>query len=184
MRTNYLILVFVVLMTFSAGAQKYITKTGQIKFFSEAPLEKIEAQTRQVKSVLDAATGRFVFQVLLKSFEFEKALMQEHFNENYVESDKYPSSTFRGKVTNIKDVNFDKDGLYDVFVEGKLTLHGDSCNVKEKGTFEIKQKQVTGKAKFIIKLADYKITIPGAVGNNISKTVEITVDVTLDKANL
>ena len=184
MRTNYLILIFIALMTFPAGAQKFITKTGHIKLFSAAPLEKIEAHNRQVNSILDGATGNFVFKVLLKSFEFEKALMQEHFNENYVESDKYPNSTFLGKVTNIKDVNFGKDGSYDVLVEGKLTLHGVTNTEKAKGTFDVKQGKVSGKAIFNLTLADYKITIPGAVGNNISKTVEITVDVTLDKANL
>lgn len=183
MRTSYLILIFVALMTFSAGAQKFNTKTGHIKLYSEAVLEKIEAHNRQVNSVLNAATGEFAFKVLLKSFEFEKALMQEHFNENYVESDKYPNSMFVGKVTNIKDVNFEKDGTYDVAVEGNLTLHGVTNNVKTKGTFELKQGKLTGKAKFNLTLADYKISIPGAVVNNISKTVEITVDVTLDKAN-
>ena len=184
MRTNYLILVFVALMTFNAGAQKFITKTGHVRLYSEAPLEKIEAHNRQVNSALDAVTGDFVFSVLLKSFEFEKALMQEHFNENYVESDKYPKSTFVGKVTNIKDVNFAKDGSYEVSIDGKLTMHNVTNNIKEKGTFEIKQGKVIGKAKFNLTLSDYKISIPSAVGNNISKTVEITVDVTLDKANL
>ena len=184
MRTSYLILIFAALLTSTAGAQKFITKTGHIKFYSEAPLEKIEAHNRQVNCALDASTGDFVFKVLLKSFEFEKALMQEHFNENYVESDKYPNSTFLGKVINIKDVTFGKDGIYDVVVEGKLTLHGVTSAVKEKGTFEVKQDKVAVKTKFNITLADYKISIPGAVGNNISKTVEITVDVTLDKANL
>ncbi len=183
MRTNYLILLFVATLSFSAGAQKYITKTGYVKLFSAASLEKIEASNRQVNSVLDGATGDFVFKVLLKSFEFEKALMQEHFNENYVESDKFPNSVFIGKVTNIKDVNLMKDGVYDVVVDGKLTMHGVTNPVKTKGTFEVKQGKVLGKAKFTLTLADYKISIPGAVVNNISKTVDITVDVTLEKAN-
>ena len=170
--------------SFSAGAQKFITKTGYIKFFSDAPLEKIEGHNRQVNSVLDIATGGFAFKVLLKSFEFEKALMQEHFNENYVESDKYPSATFVGKVINIKDVNLAKDGIYDANVEGKLTLHGVTKDIKEKGTFEVKQGKILGKARFNLTVADFKITIPGNVGNNVSKTIEVTVDITLDKANM
>ena len=108
MRTNFLLLILFAFMAFPAGAQRFITKTGHIKLFSEASLEKIEANNRQVNSALDAGTGDFVFSVLLKSFEFEKALMQEHFNENYVESDKFPKSTFVGKVTNIKDVTLQK----------------------------------------------------------------------------
>jgi polyisoprenoid-binding protein YceI len=137
-----------------------------------------------VNSALDMATGGFVFKVLLKSFEFEKALMQEHFNENYVESDKYPNATFVGKVTNIKDINLGKEGIYEATVEGKLTLHGITKDMKEKGTFEVKQEKLIGRARFNLVLADYKITIPGTVGNNISKTIEITVDVNLDKANM
>jgi hypothetical protein len=184
MRTKLFILSMVLMTTFSVSAQKFITKTGFIKFYSDSPLEKIEAQNHQVNSALDLSSGGFVFKVLLKSFEFEKALMQEHFNENYVESDKYPTATFVGKVTNIKDVNAAKDGVYTSDVEGKLTLHGITRDVKEKGTLEVKQGKIIGKSKFNILIADYNITIPGNVGNNISKTIEVTVDVTLDKANM
>ncbi len=174
-------------LLFSAGsvnAQKFITKTGHIRFYSNAPLEKIEAHNRQVNSALDLSTGGFVFKVLMKSFEFEKALMQEHFNENYVESDKFPTATFLGKVTNFKDVDISKDGVYEVTVEGKLTLHGVTKQVSETGTIEVKQGKLRGKARFNLVLADYQISIPGAVGNNISKTIEISVDVNLDKANM
>jgi polyisoprenoid-binding protein YceI len=167
-----------------AGAQKYITKTGHIRFYSDAALEKIEAHNRQVNSALDFATGGFVFRVLMKSFEFEKALMQEHFNENYVESDKYPNATFAGKVTNISEVNPAKDGIYEANTEGKLTLHGVTKEIRAKGTFEVKQGKIIGKAKFNLVVTDYNITIPGAVVKNISKTIEVTVDITLDKANL
>ncbi|MCX6306998.1 MAG: YceI family protein [Bacteroidetes bacterium] len=184
MSKSCIIFLLVFMTAFSAGAQKYITKTGHIKFYSDGQLEKIEAHNRQVNSVLDFSTGGFVFKVLMKSFEFEKALMQEHFNENYVESDKYPAATFVGKVTNIKDVNLLKDGMYDANVEGKMTMHGVTKDLTEKGTFEVKQGKIIGKAKFNIVVADYKITIPGNVGNNISKTIEITVDITLDKANM
>ena len=103
---NLIILFFcLAAVSFSANAQKFITKTGHIKFFSDSPLEKIEAHNHQVNAALDASTGDFVFKVLEKSFEFNKALMQEHFNENYVESDKFPNALFSGKITNIKDVN-------------------------------------------------------------------------------
>lgn len=170
-------------VSFAAKAQKFITKTGHIKFYSDSPLEKIEAHNRQVNAALDAATGDFVFKVLMKSFEFEKALMQEHFNENYVESDKYPNALFTGKVTNISDVNVSSDGVYEVMVEGKLTLHGVTQPVKEKGSFEVKGGKLLGKSKFNIALSDYNIKIPGAVTNNISKAIEITVEVNLEKLN-
>lgn len=184
MRTCSIILLLVFITAISASGQKFITKTGYIKFYSGAPLEKIEGHNRQVNSALDFATGGFVFKVLMKSFEFEKALMQEHFNENYVESDKYPSATFIGKVANIKDLILGKDGIYDANVEGKLTLHGVTKEIKEKGSFEVKMGKLTGKAIFNLDIADYKITIPGNVGNNVSKTIEVTVEIALDKANL
>ncbi len=184
MRSISIVFVLVCFTAMSAGAQKFITKTGHIKFYSDAPLEKIEAHNRQVNSVLDLSTGGFAFKVLMKSFEFEKALMQEHFNENYVESDKYPTATFVGTVTNIKDVNIEKEGIYEANVEGKLTLHGVTKVIKEKGTFEMKQGKLLGKSKFNLTVADYNITIPGNVGKNVSKTIEVTVDITLDKANM
>jgi polyisoprenoid-binding protein YceI len=183
MKTNIIVLLFALMISVSVSGQKFITKTGHIKFFSDSPLEKIEANNRQVNSALDVATGGFVFKVLMKSFEFKKALMQEHFNENYVESDKYPTATFVGKVTNIKDLIVDKDGVYNASVEGKLTLHGVTKEISEKGTFEIKQGKLSARSKFNLTLSDYKITIPGNVGNNIAKTIEITVDLTLEKAN-
>ncbi len=167
----------------SLNAQKFITKNGHIKFFSDSPLEKIEAHNRQVNAALDFATGDFVFRVLMKSFEFEKALMQEHFNENYVESDKYPNATFAGKVTNIGEVDLSKEGTYTVEVAGKLTIHGVTREIKEKGTLGVKSDKLGARSKFNILLADYGITIPGAVVNNISKTIEITVDCNLDKFN-
>ncbi|MDP1621622.1 MAG: YceI family protein [Bacteroidales bacterium] len=184
MRITIIFFIIALLSTISADAQKFITKTGYIKFYSDAPLEKIEAHNRQVNSALDFTTGGFVFKVLMKSFEFEKALMQEHFNENYVDSDKFPSATFVGTVTNIKDVNLSQDGIYDINVDGKLTMHGVTREIHEKGTFEVKQEKLLGKAKFNLVVADYKITIPGNVGNNISNTVEVTVEITLEKANL
>jgi polyisoprenoid-binding protein YceI len=182
-----LLFIFILALALGSGfqgrAQKFITKTGYVRFYSEAPLEKIEAVNRQVKSALDAATGDFVFTVLMKSFVFEKALMQEHFHENYVESDKFPNATFIGKVTNLKEVNFGKDGTYPVTVDGKLTIHGETKTISEKGTLEIREGKVIGRSKFSVTVADYKITIPNTVVNNISKTLEITVDVVMDKVN-
>jgi polyisoprenoid-binding protein YceI len=184
MRIISIILILGFLTATSANAQKYITKTGHIKFYSDAPMEKIEAHNRQVNSALDFETGGFVFKVLMKSFEFEKALMQEHFNENYVESDKYPTATFVGHVSNINEIKIDKDGKYEANVEGTLTMHGVKKEIKEKGTFEVMQGKLTGKAKFNLTIGDFKITIPGNVGNKISKTIEVTVDILLEKAKM
>ena len=175
------LLAFFLALTIAGYSQKFITKTGHIKFFSDSPLEKIEAHNHQVNAALDASNGDFVFRVLMKSFEFEKALMQEHFNENYVESDKFPDAMFVGKVSNMKDVNTGKHGVYEAQVEGKLTIHGVTQAVKQKGSFEVKDGKLAGKSKFNILLSDYNIKIPGAVTNNISKSVEISVDLILEK---
>jgi polyisoprenoid-binding protein YceI len=105
--------------------------------------------------------------------------MQEHFNENYVESDKYPNATFVGKVINIKNIDFQKDGTYPAEVEGKLTLHGVTKDIKEKGTLEVKDGKIRGISKFLVKPSDYNIKIPSTVMANIAESIEVTVDVSL-----
>ena len=171
----------VFLFSTEVNAQKYITKNGHIRFFSSSPMEDLEANNYQVNAVLDTETGAFVFKILMKSFEFEKALMQEHFNENYVNSDKYPNATFKGQVVNYEEIDFSKEGKYDASIEGDLTIKGVTNAVKETGTFEVTgDGKVHGLSVFNIKLSDYKIKIPSAVTDNISESIEITVDIKLD----
>jgi hypothetical protein len=181
MKTITTLLAIILLTASMANAQKYMTKGGTIKFFSETPMEKIEATNRQANSALDFSNGNFVFKVLIRGFEFEKALMQEHFNENYMESEKFPNSTFNGKITNIKDVNLEKDGVYKVVVEGDLAMHGVPNKVKVNGTFEVKGGKVLGKAVFNVSPKDYNISIPKAVINNIAEAIQVDVNVALDK---
>ncbi|MCF8229264.1 MAG: YceI family protein [Bacteroidales bacterium] len=164
-----------------AFAQRFVTKTGHIKFYSDTPVETIEAHNRQVNSALDIESGDFVFKVLMRGFEFEKALMQEHFNENYVESHKYPNATFVGKIMNPKEIDFGKEGTYGTTVEGDLTIHGVTRKIQEKGTFTVRGDKIIGKAKFKVLVDDYDIKIPKAVIENIAEEIEITVDVELDK---
>lgn len=169
----------IILFAFTVYSQKYLTKNGHIKFHSETPMETIEAHNRQVNSALDIETGDFVFKVLMKSFEFEKALMQEHFNENYVESDKFPNATFKGKVLNVQDFDFTSDNTFDVIIEGDLTIHGVTKKIREKGSFSVENGQINGISTFIVKPEDYKIKIPKTVLENIAEEIEVTVDVTL-----
>ncbi len=172
------------LLIFSAAnAQKYSTKNGKISFFSQTPVEKIEAHDNQVNSALDVTSGDFVFKVLIKGFEFERALMQEHFNEDYLESDKYPNSIFRGKITNIKDINFTKDGKYNAMVEGDLTIHNVTKKVSLKGTVEVKAGDILADAKFIVLLKDYDIKVPNTFIKSISQSQEVTVSIVLKKLN-
>lgn len=161
-------------------AQKFMTKNGNISFFSSMSMENIEAHNKQVNSAIDSKTGDFVVKVLIKSFEFEKALMQEHFNENYMESDKFPNATLSGKIKNIAEVDFTKEGTYPADVEGKLTIHGVTKDVTEKGTLTVKGGKVNAVSTFNVTLADYGIEIPNTVVNNISKTIQVKVDLNLE----
>jgi polyisoprenoid-binding protein YceI len=181
MKKIIVVMALVVFTIGSANAQWYITKNGKISFFSETPIENIEAHNNQVNCAFDISTGDLVFKVLMKSFQFEKALMQEHFNESYVESDKYPNATFSGKVANIENFDMSQEGTYNVEVEGDLTIHGVTNAVKEKGVFEVMGDEIHGTTTFNIKLADYNIKIPNAVIDNISETIETDVDVLLKK---
>ncbi len=180
MKTNKIAFIFgFLLLAGSALGQRFITKNGHIKFYSETPVETIEAHNQQVNSALDSQTGDFVFKVLMKSFEFEKALMQEHFNENYIESDKFPNATFKGKVMNLNEIDLTKNGEYTAIVDGELTIHGVTNKVKEKGIFVVEGDKVSGNAVFIVKPSDYDIRIPKTVINNIAEEIEVTVDVEL-----
>ncbi len=162
-------------------AQKYYTKNGSISFFSKTNIEDIKADNNQVMGVFDAQTGSLQFSLLIKNFHFAKALMEEHFNENYLESDKYPKSTFKGSIEGISKVDFTKDGNYPVSVSGSLIIHGVTNKVVSKGNISIKDGKITGTSMFIVTLADYNVTIPTLVKNNISKTIEITVNCLYDQ---
>lgn len=162
-------------MVISANAQKYMTRNGFVGFFSHTPIEDIKADNNQVASVIDISTGEVVFQVLIRSFRFEKTLMEEHFNENYLESDKFPKSTFKGKIVNLTDVDFSKPGKYEVTVEGDLNIHDVTNKVKVKGSIDVISGGINANSKFIIVPEDYKINIPGVVRNNIAKNLEVTV---------
>ena len=176
MKKLSLIFIFACLTTL-AFSQIYYTKSGKISFYSEAPLEKIEAHNSNATSVLNLEDGSMEFAVLIKAFQFEKALMQEHFNENYMESAKYPKAIFKGKIVNYKPIDLSKDGEYPVRVAGDLTIHGVTNPVETDAMLKVKGGKITGNAVFTVKVADYKIEIPSVVRDNIAKEVEITVDV-------
>ena len=175
MRSKILILLMLSIFQYVA-AQKCISKTGHIWFYSHTPMEEIEADNHQVASILDVSTGDIVFSMLVKAFEFKRALMQEHFNENYMESDKIPKAGFKGKITNLSKIDFKKDGTYPAEVSGDLSIHGVTKPVTTKGTIEIKGGNITAKAKFVVSPKDYDIKIPSLVEDKIAKTVEINID--------
>ncbi len=170
-----------VFFAFSPAGKVYITHTGHIWFFAGTAMEDINADSYQVASNLNSSTGEMAYSVLVKGFEFRRALMQEHFNENYMESDKYPKSTFKGKISDISSVNFDKNGTYKVSVSGDLFIHGVTKTVTAPGTITISADSVYARSNFKVALKDYNITIPSVVKDKISETVQIHVDVAYSK---
>ncbi len=159
---------------------RYFTKTGRITFLSNAPLEDIEAVNKTAGAVLDTRTGQIQFAVLMKGFEFKKALMQEHFNENYVESHKYPKAEFRGNIVNNNSVNYTKDGTYAVNVKGQLSLHGVTKEIEVPATIQVQGGKIEGRSTFTLHVADYRIAIPSLMKDKISNNVKVVVQVKLE----
>jgi polyisoprenoid-binding protein YceI len=162
-----------VLCTTVSSAQKYLTREAYVKFYGSTPLENIEAVTNQASSVIDASNGDIVFQVLLNSFTFEKALMQEHFNENYVESETYPKCIFKGEIQ--EDIDYSKPGKYEVTIKGTMSLHGVEQPIITKAMLIIEKGAVKLSAEFNMVPEDYNIEIPGAVRDKIADQMEVTV---------
>ncbi len=166
-----------VLLFFSAAAAAqdvHSCRNATLRFFSSAPMEDIEATTTQGVSAINVKTRAVYFKVPINTFQFRKKLMQEHFNENYLESEKYPFAEFKGKV--LEEVDLSKDGSYPVTVEGALNIHGVTKNYREKGTLTVKGGKINASAKFNVRVADHKIKIPTLVIKNIAEVVEVTVN--------
>jgi hypothetical protein len=175
---NFILLSLLLLLTDRVAAQiKYFTKEGRITFYSKSPLENIEAVNNKVVSVWDVATGQVEFAVLMKGFEFDKALMQEHFNENYVESDKYPKAIFTGIIENSKAISLTTDNVITVKVNGSLTIHGVNNPVNTTAIITVKNGVIAASSNFSIVLADYKISIPSIVADKINKSIAISVTI-------
>lgn len=169
------VIIVLLLGTQLAIGQKYYSKTGKISFHSDAKMEQIEATNTSASTVIDVATGSMEWAVLIQGFKFEKSLMQDHFNENYMESATYPKAKFKGKIENVSTVNFSKDGVYNVTVSGQLEMHGVTKPVTTQGTITVKSGVVSAKSKLTVLLADYDIEIPKLVEENISKSVDISI---------
>ena len=162
------------------GKELFITREGTIEFFSSAPIEDIKAVNSQVSCVLNKTTGDFAFQVPIKGFAFKNALMQEHFNENYLESDLYPKSVFKGKINNWENVAL-ADKTENITVEGEITIHGVKRKIKESGKIWKDEDKIMGECKFEIAVADYDIEVPRIVRDNIAKIIEVSVSVSLKR---
>lgn len=174
-RTLITLFVLIALAGNSWAQSKFIDRAGRASFFSSAPLEDIEAHSNQAVSILDVQSGEIAASVLMRSFNFRKALMEEHFNENYIESDKYPKATFKGKVSNIGDIDVSKPGKYTLNVMGDITLHGVTRPIEAKAEVTVDKGILQAKAVFPLKVQDFKIKVPRLVVNNIAEVVDVTV---------
>ena len=170
---------FLIIKT-SFAQEKYFTKTGKIQFFSKTTAENIDATNRSAAVILDSKTGDLQFAVLMKGFEFKKALMQEHFNSKYIESDKYPKAEFKGQIVNNSEIKYTTDGTYNAKVKGKLTLHGTTKDIETNGTITIKGGKITTASTFNIQLPDYSVKVPTVNRSQVSDNIKITVDCSLD----
>jgi polyisoprenoid-binding protein YceI len=168
---------FVFSFWLTAFNQTYLTRNGNISFYSHTPLEDIKAQNNEAVSVLNAATGTIQFKVAVKSFHFAKTAMEEHFNtDDYMASSKYPKAGFDGKVDNIAAVDFSKDGSYAVTVSGNLTIRDVTKPVTAKGTIVIKNGKPTVTATFTVKRKDYNVTGESFVQKKIAEDIQVTVN--------
>ncbi|HEY2350025.1 MAG TPA: YceI family protein [Puia sp.] len=175
MRFKYFFFIFFLFCSTQGICQNYMTKTGFIGFYSKTPLEDVQGENNQVYAVLDPASHHLAFAVLLKGFIFPKELMQVHFNENYVESDKFPKATFSGTCSGEMDLS--KDGIYQIVVKGELNLHGVTRPLETTAQLEVKNGKVTGSSAFKIKPEDYQISIPGIVREKIAKEMDVKVQI-------
>lgn len=157
----------------NASAQKlYSTKTGQISFDASATVD-IKAVNNQVDSKFVDRSGQLVFSVLIKGFKFPNGLMEDHFNENYMESTKFPKADFKGYITNIAAVDLNKDGIYNITTDGVLTIHGVSQKISTPGTLTIEKGKVALKSKMLVKLKDF---ISGSyIGSQIAEQAVLII---------
>jgi hypothetical protein len=158
------------------GQSKFFTKSGKILFFSKAPLEDIEAKNKSAVCLLDTQSGTLQFSVLMKGFEFENDLMQEHFNDDYVESQKFPKAEFKGQIVNNASINYKKSGIYPAKVKGKLTIHGETKDIETSGTIAVNGENLHVTSNFPILLSDYKIKIPALVKDKLSNSIKLMVE--------
>ena len=157
---------------FQSKAQLFITTTGEVSFFSKTPMEDIEAVNKNVSSIINTSTNEVAVQMRITNFIFPNKLMQEHFNENYLESEKFPSATFKGKIK--EEIDLTKPGTYPVSALGSATIHGITRPIELKGTIVSSASGLALTCQFDVKLVDYKIDIPKIVFAKIAEVIKVS----------
>ena len=171
-----IVLVFLISsIAFISRAQLYSAADGSIvSFFSEAPLENIEATNNKINSFLNTSSSEIMFIVHIRGFQFDKDLMKEHFNEKYMESDKYPTSAFKGKIN--ETIDYTKDGTYNVTATGKLTIHGVEREINAPGVVTIANGKINLTSDFRVPLKGFNIEVPKLVFQNVAEVISIKVN--------
>ncbi len=169
------VLCLLVLLVGEVHGQKYVVEKSSVSFFSKATIEDITAVNQNASSIFMVETGQVAFSMAIKDFRFDKSLMQEHFNEKYMESDKFPKATFQGTLT-----GYDPraTGVQNTKASGKLTIHGVTKDIEAAGTIEIANSRIVLKSSFIVRLEDYAVARPQLLWKNIAEQVEVTLDFT------
>ena len=173
MKNRFLITLIFLVANQIFSQDRYLTKEGYISFFSHSLVEDIKADNYQVLSVIDKKTGEIAIQLLMRSFMFKKALMQEHFNDSYVESFKYPKATFRGFILNFKELPNEES---EVEIKGVLSVHGKEKEISILAKIAVLEDQINLSGHFVVEVADFDIKIPIIVRNNIAKTIKVSFD--------
>lgn len=181
MMKKYLFLVAIALVPVLSSAQFYKTSAGKISFVSKTSIEEFSATNSQVQAGIELAQNKIQFRVPVNGFVFKSALMQKHFQENYMETSRFQYSDFKGQIKNIAAVNINQNGEYPVEAVGKLTMHGVTKDITVPGKIVVKDGAVSLKANFRIKCSDYQIKIPAASAASVSDDIAITVDCALAK---
>jgi polyisoprenoid-binding protein YceI len=180
-------IVFVAIAVVSvSGQSKYITRTGKATIYSHTAAEDISADNNNVTGVINSTTGDIAISVPVQSFQFGKALMQEHFNNsNFMDSKQYPKISLKGKITNLPAVDFSKNGTYEALVTGDLTIKGATKPITEKATVEVNNGKVTVTSKFVVKdIGSYGVGKPmGKKKNNVADDIEVTYIAFYDKSD-
>jgi polyisoprenoid-binding protein YceI len=178
---NALLLIGLVISV-CVNAQDYITRNGNISFYSHTPLEDINAENNEVASTLNSTTGSFEFKAAVKSFHFKKTAMEQHFgDEEYMDAEKYPKASFSGKITNLSSVDFTKDGNYNIAVQGNLTIKDVTKPVTIQGVIAIKNGAVAAQAKFDVNRKEYHVVGQAFVQQKIEDVIHVSVNCQYEK---
>lgn len=180
MTGRYIHIVFLALLFGRTGAQdnNYFTTSGSISFTSDAPLEVIKASSDHLDGVLNLDSREFLFNIAMNSFEgFNSSLQRTHFNENYLETEKYPKSSFAGKI--IEEVDFHKMGKVRVRAKGKLLIHGVEQDRIIRCELDISRDKIDISSDFTVLLAEHDIKIPSIVQQKIAEEIDVRMRATI-----